>query len=469
MTEPTIDTSKALTARGQFLTTLNQRLGELEPKLKQLLPAYLPPKRFFMIAYDSVVRTPLLQECTIPSILKCVIEASEIGLEVGGPKHHAWLVPFRNKKTGHREAQLIPGYQGLAHLAYDAGGVTKIEGHVVHARDHFHHEASPPTLDHVPFDEACPTCNGLGEKSVTRKHGKDEAVTEVVVCEACKGTARQPRGRAIKYYAVATLTNGDRAFEVMDRGEVEKIRNRSKAKDDGPWVTDFDEMGKKTAFKRLEKWLPKTDGAGAARLARAIELDNQAVGLAEENASAIETTSRPLPHEILEECTHGVPLSEDCEKCVAENEAAEKTKKAEEDKKKQTTGSGSQPTNERKKEEPPSKGSSSPPDDKQASGTQAAAVAQPDPAPATQRESGDEPADGFKTSDEESAATGAEPINPQRLEMLTKTAAAAGLDEMAIAAQLQEFGVGDLRQVTDGIYDRVLLKFARLPVKRGRK
>jgi len=41
----------------------------------------------------------------------------------------------------------------------------------------------------------------------------------------------------------------------MTKDEVTKIRHRSKAANNGPWVTDFDEMGKKTVFRRLSKWL----------------------------------------------------------------------------------------------------------------------------------------------------------------------------------------------------------------------
>ena len=44
--------------------------------------------------------------------------------------------------------------------------------------------------------------------------------------------------------------------EVMTTEEVERIRARSKAGKEGPWVTDWNEMAKKTVFRRLSKWLP---------------------------------------------------------------------------------------------------------------------------------------------------------------------------------------------------------------------
>jgi len=427
MPEAQTESKGALTPRGQFLTTLNQKLSELEPKLALLLPRYLPAKRFFTICYDSVTRTPALQECTIPSILKCVVEAAEIGLEVGGPKKHAYLVPFRNNKTGKREAQLIIGYIGLAHLAYDAGGVGNIQAHVVRARDHFRYEESPLVLEHVPFDEPCPTCGGMGEVKV-----KAEGNSALKTCDACEGTARQPRGRAIKYYTVATLSDGGQSFEVMDRADVERIRMRSKAKDSGPWVTDFDEMAKKTVFKRHEKWLPKTDGEGAARLARAIELDNQTVGLEEAaNAAAVETTARPMPHEILDEDDN-----RQADVSKGKDVSSPETAQAPADSKANAVGSSPSPASA-----PPS------------------------------REPGDEgPEDEFQTAEEKKAMdVNAEVINPQRLGLLTQTAASAGLDDIGISELLKEFGVGDLAHVTNGMFSGVLGKLAKLPPASKRK
>jgi recombination protein RecT len=66
------------------------------------------------------------------------------------------------------------------------------------------------------------------------------------------------RGKAIAYYAVATLTNGGSAFIVMSPADIEKIRQRSRAKDDGPWKTDYDAMARKTCLRQLFKLLPKS-------------------------------------------------------------------------------------------------------------------------------------------------------------------------------------------------------------------
>ncbi|WP_456400610.1 recombinase RecT [Mesoaciditoga sp.] len=43
---------------------------------------------------------------------------------------------------------------------------------------------------------------------------------------------------------------------VMSKGDVEKIRKRSKSPNFGPWVTDYDAMARKAAIKQLCKYLP---------------------------------------------------------------------------------------------------------------------------------------------------------------------------------------------------------------------
>jgi recombinational DNA repair protein RecT len=42
----------------------------------------------------------------------------------------------------------------------------------------------------------------------------------------------------------------------MAKEEVDAIRKRSRSGASGPWVTDYNEMSKKTVFRRLSKWLP---------------------------------------------------------------------------------------------------------------------------------------------------------------------------------------------------------------------
>jgi recombination protein RecT len=67
---------------------------------------------------------------------------------------------------------------------------------------------------------------------------------------------REPRGKVYAAYAICRFKDGSEKSEVMTKEEVDAIRGRSRAGNSGPWVSDYNEMAKKTVFRRLSKWLP---------------------------------------------------------------------------------------------------------------------------------------------------------------------------------------------------------------------
>jgi hypothetical protein len=67
---------------------------------------------------------------------------------------------------------------------------------------------------------------------------------------------KRDRGPAYAYYCKVRFKDGAERADCMARAEVDRIRLRSKTPDRGPWDTDYDEMAKKTVFRRMVKWLP---------------------------------------------------------------------------------------------------------------------------------------------------------------------------------------------------------------------
>lgn len=194
--------------------TLMDLFDQRRESIKALLPKHLTPERMLKIALSTTARTPALLACTPQSIVLAVMQAAELGLEPGGLLGEAYLVPYKT------EAKLIVGYRGLVSLARRSGTMASIEAHVVRANDVFDLEYGlDPKLTHRP--------NLSGEPGD-------------VVCA----------------YAVARFKDGSRQVDVMTRTEINAIRDRSKAAGEGPWVTDFAEMAKKTVVRRLCKMLP---------------------------------------------------------------------------------------------------------------------------------------------------------------------------------------------------------------------
>lgn len=205
--------------------TLAEELrGEaLKSAITEVLPRHCSPDRFMRMAIQALNRTPDLAKCSKTTVIRCLMDLSMYGLEPDGRRAH--LIPFkRNKKDAkgnwstEYECTLIIDYKGLVELVLRSGQVKRIHADVICENDTFAYD--------------------LGEVS---KHQIDFS---------------KPRGAVYAAYSLCELKDGGVQSVVMTRDEIEAIRARSKSKDNGPWVTDWNEMAKKTTFRRLSKWLP---------------------------------------------------------------------------------------------------------------------------------------------------------------------------------------------------------------------
>jgi recombination protein RecT len=184
--------------------------------VSKALPRHLPPDRFIRVALTALMRTPKLAECDQASFFQALLSLSQMGLEPDGRRAH--LIPFENRKRGVTECQLIVDYKGLVDLAMRSGAISHIHADVVCEHDEFEFDKGVLVHHRINF--------------------------------------REDRGRIFATYAIVRFKDGGEKCEVMTRSEVEAVRARSRAATNGPWVTDWAEMAKKTAFRRLSKWLP---------------------------------------------------------------------------------------------------------------------------------------------------------------------------------------------------------------------
>lgn len=166
---------------------------------------------------------------------------------------YAYLIPYKGVAT------LIPGYKGLLDLARRSGRIISIEARVVHAKDRFRFAFGlKPVLEHTPTQDA-------------------------------------DSGELTAAYAVAHLKDGGQQWEVMWKREIDAIRQRSRASSSGPWVTDYEEMAKKTVLRRLCKMLP-----ASVELQQAVAMDERAeVGLPPMEALDLDVLSpEPAPSKL---------------------------------------------------------------------------------------------------------------------------------------------------------------------------
>ena len=206
----------------------------------KVLPKILPPDRFVRVAITAMTRTPKLRECDRASFFSAMLSLAQTGLEPDGRRAH--LIPFENRKRGVVECQLIIDYKGLAELAMRSGLLSYLHADVVRDGDVFDYSLGE-IRQHVPH-------------FLRRDADKPEKAGDVFAA-----------------YALAKFKDGSAKAEVMSADDVEAIRRRSRAGQSGPWVTDWNEMAKKTAFRRLSKWLPLSPEYRDALDADADELD----------------------------------------------------------------------------------------------------------------------------------------------------------------------------------------------------
>ena len=205
--------------------TIRERINSdgFKQAIAEILPKHVTPDRMARTALTALTRTPDLAKCDQASFFRCMMDLSQWGLEPDGRRAH--LIPFRNRRANITECQLIIDYKGLVELAYRSGVVSKIHADVVHAGDLFVYNLGE-VQQHIPF-------------FLRTDSEKPEAQGEVIAA-----------------YCIVALKDGASKTEILPRDEVESIRNRSRAGNNGPWKTDWNEMAKKTAFRRVSKWIP---------------------------------------------------------------------------------------------------------------------------------------------------------------------------------------------------------------------
>ncbi|WP_082806148.1 recombination protein RecT [Marichromatium gracile] len=203
-----------LPAQKQNYTTIAQMMERNRDSIAAALPKHLTAERLSRVALGELRTNPRLLDCNPTSLMSAIVKASQLGLEVGSAMGHAYLVPYKTECT------LIIGYRGMIALARRSGEIQSITARVVYARDTFELEYGlEEKLRHIPSTDEDP-------------------------------------GQVTHVYAVAKLRDGGIQYEVMTRAEVEAVRKRSRAGGNGPWVTDWSEMARKTVMRRLFKYLP---------------------------------------------------------------------------------------------------------------------------------------------------------------------------------------------------------------------
>lgn len=211
------------TLKDNPIAKLRNQLQSMTPEFKNALPSHIKPEKFQRVVMTVVQQQADLLTADRASLLASCTKCAADGLVPDG--REAALVVFNTKnKSGQWEkrVQYMPMLTGIIKRARNSGEIAGIVVNVVHANDEF--VQTPDDFDH-PIRHRPP------------KLGED-------------------RGKPIGAYALVKLKDGTIMHDVMDRHEIDRVRAVSRSGDNGPWKDWWDQMARKTVFRRLSKYLP---------------------------------------------------------------------------------------------------------------------------------------------------------------------------------------------------------------------
>lgn len=233
---------------------VNALMTSQRKQIEMALPRHMSPDRMLRIALTEIRKNPDLGACDPYSFLGAIIQCAQLGLEPGSGLGHAYLIPFRNKKKGIVECNMIPGYKGLIDLSRRSGQVLSISARIVHEKDKFEYVyGDDEKIIHVPAPDVDP-------------------------------------GKITFCYAISHIKGGGIQREVMSRAQLDGHRTRF-SHNNPVWESDFDEMCRKTLVRRIVKYLPMSP-----EMAIAIEKDDTvAIGDSQRNWAILDASYEPRP------------------------------------------------------------------------------------------------------------------------------------------------------------------------------
>ena len=96
------DQPKAIAKQNGKTATFGDLVLKYRDEFAKVAPKHLNIERVFRIAESARARNPYIAKCTLPSMLKCLMEGTEQGLEPVGntPEQFATMIQGETRKWG---------------------------------------------------------------------------------------------------------------------------------------------------------------------------------------------------------------------------------------------------------------------------------------------------------------------------------------------------------------------------------
>lgn len=211
------------------------RVEAMKTQVARVLPKGMDADRMVRIGRSLVQQVPGMAKVSAESFLGAFMTCNQLGLEPGGPRGHAWIIPrevYKDRQpTGLWEAHFQLGYKGALVLARRSGLIRKIvcrtvyEAEVKDGKFDVHYEGADEIVRHTP----------------------------ILVGE---------RGKPVLYYCMAKLATDDggeeQTFTHLRPEDVEeRHRKVGRAANSPAWTTHYETMAWKSCIVAARRLWPE--------------------------------------------------------------------------------------------------------------------------------------------------------------------------------------------------------------------
>lgn len=227
-------------------TTGNTKIGftsfitsnAVTQKINNIVGSEKDGAKFIANIVASVQANPVLKECSNQSILSCALVAHSLNLSANPTLGQVYMIPYNNKQTGMKEAQIQLSYKSYIQLAIRSGYYKKINAIAIKKGE---------LIKYDPLEE-----------EIEVKLIEDEEEREKAPIAGFYSMFEYSNGfrKCVYWSNEKMLSFADKYSQSFNRKTMEdiingKIPEKDMWKYSSPWYSQYEMMGIKTVLKNL--------------------------------------------------------------------------------------------------------------------------------------------------------------------------------------------------------------------------
>lgn len=207
-------------------------------KINSIVGSEKDGAKFIANIVASVQANPTLKECSNQSVLSCALVAHSLNLSANPTLGQIYMIPYNNKQTGMKEAQIQLSYKSYIQLAIRSGYYKKINALAIKKGE---------LIKYDPLNE---------EIEVKLIEDEEEREKAPIAGFYAMFEYQNNFKKCIYWSNEKMICHADKYSQSFNRKIMEDIMNGKIAEKDmwkysSPWYSKYEDMGIKTVLKQL--------------------------------------------------------------------------------------------------------------------------------------------------------------------------------------------------------------------------